>query len=195
MSAYKRLPQSDDVSLKRDHDDSKLSRLFQDERNNLPFRGYLRSKVITTALVSAAVLVCGYAFISLFPSSNVQSELADFEPSAAKPISSILDALAPAPTGWRPTPTLDPTIDDVPGVYIANIHDPEALDAQNECPGYIASDVRHNDFGFTARLRLAGKHCNVYGTDVEELDLEVQFQSAERLSISIVPTYLVSPSI
>jgi len=146
-------------------------------------------------LISAAVLVCGYAFINLYPSPDgAQFGLVDASQPQYKSASSTpSNVLAPATTGWRPIPTLDPSIDDVPGVYVANVHDPEALDAQHECPGYVASDVHREAFGFTARLKLAGKRCNVYGTDVEHLNLTVQYQSAERLSVSIVPTYLVSP--
>jgi len=196
MSKYKSVPQSEDASLKRDHEDSKLSRLLQDERSNLPFRVYLRSKIVTTALVSAVVLVCGYAFLNFYPSPEIaQSDWTDESHSQYKPTySTPSNALAPATTGWRPTPTLDPSIDDVPGVYIANVHDPEALDAQKECPGYTASEIHHDAFGFTARLGLAGQACNVYGTDVKDLNLTVQYQSAQRLSVSIVPTYLVSYS-
>lgn len=196
MSKYKSVPQSEDASLKRDHEDSKLSRLLQDERSNLPFRVYLRSKIVTTALVSAAVLVCGYAFLDFYPSPEIaQSDWIGASPSQYKSAySTPSNALAPTTTGWRPIPTLDPSIDDVPGVYVANVHDPEALDAQTECPGYIASDIHEDAFGFTARLKLAGKRCNVYGTDVEDLNLTVQYQSAQRLSVSIVPTYLVSYS-
>jgi hypothetical protein len=76
--------------------------------------------------------------------------------------------------------------------YLPNIRDPEAVNAQDVCPGYIAQDVQNNDFGFTATLQLAGPPCNVYGSDVQVLNLTVQIQSADRLSINILPFYLVS---
>jgi alpha-glucosidase len=71
---------------------------------------------------------------------------------------------------------------------LPNIHDPEAIDAQTVCPGYTASNVVKNAYGFSASLSLAGQACNVYGTDVDSLNLKVQFQNADRLSVSITPT-------
>jgi hypothetical protein len=76
--------------------------------------------------------------------------------------------------------------------YLPNIRDPEAVNAQDVCPGYLARDVQNNTLSFTATLQLAGPPCNVYGTDVELLNLTVQLQSADRLSIIILPSYLVS---
>ncbi|KAL0264572.1 hypothetical protein SLS55_000522 [Diplodia seriata] len=70
---------------------------------------------------------------------------------------------------------------------IANIVDPEAVDAQSVCPGYKASDVKRGANGFSATLNLGGKACNVYGTDVDTLNLTVQYQNADRLSINISP--------
>lgn len=76
---------------------------------------------------------------------------------------------------------------------LPNIEDPEAVDAQKVCPGYTASDVEHNQFGFTATLSLAGKPCNVYGTDIETLNLEVAYQAEDRLNVNIYPAN-ISPS-
>jgi hypothetical protein len=42
---------------------------------------------------------------------------------------------------------------------IPNIQDPEAVDAQTVCPGYIASDVVKGNNGFSATLKLAGNAC------------------------------------
>ena len=75
---------------------------------------------------------------------------------------------------------------------IPNIYDPIAVDAQTVCPGYIGSNVVRNSLGMTATLTLAGKACNVYGTDVEKLSLAVQYQSGDRLSIKITPAYIGS---
>ena len=44
--------------------------------------------------------------------------------------------------------------------------------------------------GFTADLLLAGKPCNVYGNDVAELSLVVEYQSQKRLSVKVFPKYL-----
>jgi alpha-glucosidase len=75
---------------------------------------------------------------------------------------------------------------------IANIDDPEAVDAQSVCPGYKASNVKESARGVTATLTLAGKPCNVYGTDVDSLDFSIEYLANDRLSVQIVPTYLDS---
>jgi alpha-glucosidase len=46
--------------------------------------------------------------------------------------------------------------------------------------------------GFTASLSLAGDACNVYGTDISDLTLTVEVQSAHRLHVNIEPTYVDS---
>ncbi|PTU24247.1 hypothetical protein P175DRAFT_0513260 [Aspergillus ochraceoroseus IBT 24754] len=83
-----------------------------------------------------------------------------------------------------------PASADVGAQLIANIDDPQAINAQSVCPGYKASNVRHTSHGFSASLELAGDPCNVYGTDVDLLTLNVEFQDMNRLNIQIVPTYL-----
>lgn len=85
-----------------------------------------------------------------------------------------------------------PASADVGANLIANIKDPDAVDAQSVCPGYTASNVVRNQLGFSATLSLAGAPCNVYGTDIDELSLTVEYQSAHRLSVSIVPSRVVS---
>ncbi|KAL4764015.1 glycosyl hydrolases family 31-domain-containing protein [Aspergillus foveolatus] len=92
-------------------------------------------------------------------------------------------------TGQRAQFTLSDYV-DVGADLIANVDDPEAVNAQSVCPGYKASDVQQTDLGFTASLRLAGEPCNVYGTDVESLTLELQYQDTDRLNIQITPTYV-----
>ncbi|KAL5358971.1 glycosyl hydrolases family 31-domain-containing protein [Aspergillus floccosus] len=83
-----------------------------------------------------------------------------------------------------------PASADVGAQLIANIDDPQAVNAQSVCPGYRASDVHHNSHGFTASLALAGDPCNVYGTDVEALTLTVEYQAKDRLNIQITPTHV-----
>jgi alpha-glucosidase len=78
---------------------------------------------------------------------------------------------------------------------LPNVDDPDAVDAQTICPGYFASNVINDQYGFSATLTLAGKNCNVYGTDIEELQLRVQYQSQNRLSVNIFPSYLVSSKV
>jgi alpha-glucosidase len=75
---------------------------------------------------------------------------------------------------------------------IPNVEDPQAKDAQTICPGYKASNVEHTKYGFTATLNLAGEACNVYGTDVDVLNLTVAYQSAHRLAVEITPAHITS---
>lgn len=63
---------------------------------------------------------------------------------------------------------------------LPNINDPQAVNVQDVCPGYKGSAVCRTDYGFTATLTLAGKACNVYGTDVETLNLTVTYQASDR---------------
>ncbi|RFU25375.1 hypothetical protein B7463_g10963, partial [Scytalidium lignicola] len=81
---------------------------------------------------------------------------------------------------------------DIGAYVIPNIHDPEAVNAQDACPGYSASNIVQTPHGLTASLTLAGQACNVYGTDVETLNLTVEYQSSDRLHIAITPTYISS---
>lgn len=75
---------------------------------------------------------------------------------------------------------------------LPNINDPQAANAQDVCPGYTASNVVRTPYGLTADLSLAGSACNVYGTDVEALNLTVEYQSSDRLHIEITPAYVDS---
>jgi alpha-glucosidase len=54
-------------------------------------------------------------------------------------------------------------------------------DALATCPGYSASNVKTTTSGLTADLTLAGKACNVYGTDLKDLTLTVSYDTG-RLS-------------
>lgn len=68
--------------------------------------------------------------------------------------------------------------------------DLQAKNAQSLCPGYTASDVVKNALGFTATLKLAGKPCNIYGNDIDTLNLTVEYQSADRLAVKILPAVI-----
>ncbi|KAL4919930.1 glycosyl hydrolases family 31-domain-containing protein [Aspergillus aurantiobrunneus] len=92
-------------------------------------------------------------------------------------------------TAKRAQITLSDNI-DVGADLIANIDDPQAVNAQSVCPGYRASNVQHTTQGFSASLVLAGDPCNVYGTDVDSLTLKVEFQDTDRLNIQIIPTFV-----
>lgn len=45
------------------------------------------------------------------------------------------------------------------------------------CPGYTASNVQDTGSKVTANLALAGTACNVYGEDLTDLRLEVEYQT------------------
>lgn len=75
---------------------------------------------------------------------------------------------------------------------LPNIDDPNAVNAQTACPGYTATNVKTSDHGMTATLLLAGDACNAYGTDVDSLDLTVEYQANHRLNIELVPTTIDS---
>lgn len=49
----------------------------------------------------------------------------------------------------------------------------------DDCPGYKASNVEQTNSGVTADLTLAGKACNVYGKDLQDLKLVVEYQTSE----------------
>jgi len=53
------------------------------------------------------------------------------------------------------------------------------------CPGYIATNQHETRSGFYADLSLAGEACNVFGTDLPDLKLEVEYQTSERLHVKI----------
>lgn len=78
---------------------------------------------------------------------------------------------------------------------LPNSEDPDAVDAQSVCPGYTGSNVVTEATGLTATLSLAGKACNVYGTDIETLNLTVQYQSEDRLAVKISPAVLTSSNL
>lgn len=77
-------------------------------------------------------------------------------------------------------------------ILLPNIQDSEAVDVQTVCPGYIASNVQTSDTGFTADLNLAGAGCSVYGNDIENLTLTVEYQDVDRLHVEIQPRYIGS---
>ena len=48
------------------------------------------------------------------------------------------------------------------------------------CPGYALSGVANTKNGFAAKLSLAGPACNAFGLDVQNLTLEVTYETKER---------------
>ncbi|KAH0542641.1 hypothetical protein FGG08_002964 [Glutinoglossum americanum] len=95
---------------------------------------------------------------------------------------------------WRPLFTVPATADHGRNM-LANIDDPMAVDPQVSCPGYKAGNVQRNANGFTATLTLAGKACNVYGTDIQSLNLSIEHQAKDRLHVEIIPTVLDASNI
>lgn len=93
------------------------------------------------------------------------------------------------PTTFRPIFTMPASVDEGASL-LPNIQDPQAVNAQDACPGYKASQVQEDAHGLTAVLTLAGEPCNAYGTDVEVLNLKVEYQGANRLAINIQPANL-----
>ena len=83
-----------------------------------------------------------------------------------------------------------PSAVDFGANLIPNIEDPEAKNAQDVCPGYVATDVARNPLGLTAMLTLTGTACNVYGADIDRLNLTVQYQSGDRLAVRITPAFI-----
>ncbi|KAI0968937.1 glycosyl hydrolases family 31-domain-containing protein [Xylaria arbuscula] len=63
---------------------------------------------------------------------------------------------------------------------------PVALSASiSDCPGYTASNVVESDGKLTADLSLAGDPCNIYGTDITDLKLLVEYQTDTRVHVKI----------
>lgn len=96
---------------------------------------------------------------------------------------------ADATTSYRAIFTV-PADADVGQPVLPNIQDPQAVNAQTVCPGYTASNVQTSDTGLTANLDLAGANCSVYGNDVQNLTLTVEYQDTGRLNIQIQPRYI-----
>ncbi|KXX75580.1 Alpha-glucosidase [Madurella mycetomatis] len=92
-------------------------------------------------------------------------------------------------TADKPVFTL-PSSADVGMKLLPNIIDPEAVDPQTVCPGYIASNVYDMESSVTADLTLAGPACNVYGNDVEHLTLSIEYQAEDRVHVEIRPRYV-----
>ena len=88
--------------------------------------------------------------------------------------------------------TTDDSTEDVAPAFVPNVEDANAIDAQTVCPGYSATDVQASSSGVIATLKLAGPACNAYGTDIDTLNLVVQYQDLDRLSVNIFPSNIDS---
>lgn len=96
---------------------------------------------------------------------------------------------ASSATSYRPEFTAPESV-DIGANLLPNILNPKAPVAQKLCPGYTANNIQTSSTGLSAHLTLAGKTCNVYGTDVKDLNLLVEYQTDSRLHVSITPMHL-----
>ncbi|EIW75810.1 glycoside hydrolase family 31 protein [Coniophora puteana RWD-64-598 SS2] len=53
------------------------------------------------------------------------------------------------------------------------------------CPGYTLQDLKQSDTGLTAHLNLAGEACNAFGNDIQNLTVEVTYETQQRLHVNI----------
>ncbi|CAI6341903.1 unnamed protein product [Periconia digitata] len=97
----------------------------------------------------------------------------------------------PGPNTFTPTLTLESTANLAPSVT-PNVINPTTPNAQEKCPGYIASNIRTDNSSIIADLALAGDACNAYGNDIQDLILNVQYQNATRLNVKIYPKYIAA---
>ena len=147
-------------------------------------------------LLCLALLWVGLALAqsgeSLAPFTNTDVPLYGTPTPINKPTAGPSAKVAPNGTMtmvFRPQFTVPATADEG-ATLIANIYDPAAIDAQTVCPGYTGLNFKRTVNGLTATLTLAGAHCNVYGNDVDSLNLTVEYQSDSRLAVNIKSTYL-----
>jgi len=96
----------------------------------------------------------------------------------------------PGPNTYTPSTTLPSLLNLAPSVT-PNVLNPAAPNAHSLCPGYKASNFITANANIAADLTLAGPAFNVYGNDITDLVLKVQYQNATRLNIRIYPKYLV----
>ncbi|KAK2010371.1 family 31 glycosyl hydrolase [Colletotrichum eremochloae] len=127
------------------------------------------------------VLLSAVAVMALCTMARV----VDIEPPLAQ------QYLASTTTSSTTRFTVPPSADEG-ALLIPNVKDPEAVDPQSVCPGYIASNVQMTSHGFTAELDLAGSACNLYGNDVEALSLVVEYLAKDRLHVQVLPRYIAA---
>jgi alpha-glucosidase len=147
------------------------------------------SSVLGSRVVMAGCFaLIAFTFVTLTWGQDVTSFTSVFPSSTASvPVGTVINGTS---TTFNPVFTIPASADEGANL-LPNIEDPEAVNAQTACPGYKATHVQEDEHGLTAVLTLAGKPCNVYGNDIEVLNLKVEFQSANRLAINISPAHLV----
>ncbi|KAH7869303.1 glycosyl hydrolases family 31-domain-containing protein [Lentinula edodes] len=55
----------------------------------------------------------------------------------------------------------------------------------SSCPGYLLNFLQESRFGLVAQLSLAGAPCNAFGTDFEDLTIQVTYETDSRLRVRI----------
>ncbi|EIW74552.1 glycoside hydrolase family 31 protein [Coniophora puteana RWD-64-598 SS2] len=53
------------------------------------------------------------------------------------------------------------------------------------CPGYTLQELKQTDTGLTAQLDLAGEACNAFGNDIQNLTIQVTYETQQRLHVKI----------
>lgn len=61
------------------------------------------------------------------------------------------------------------------GAIVSTVHGSTIGD----CLGYSASHVKQSSNGLVADLTLIGSPCNIYGNDIKNLKLQVEYQGGE----------------
>lgn len=84
-----------------------------------------------------------------------------------------------------------PTVADWATIGVAQtptVTNPNAVIAQDVCPGYSLSNVQKTARGLTGSLSLNGSACNAYGKDYSNLTLAVYYDTQTRLHVTIEDT-------
>ena len=58
-----------------------------------------------------------------------------------------------------------------------SVPDRRQVSSQADCPGYTASNVRIGGSKIKADLKLSGAACNIYGQDLRDLRLDVEYET------------------
>ena len=59
----------------------------------------------------------------------------------------------------------------------------------DSCPGYTATNIQNQNGKITADLSLAGDACDVYGTDLPDLRLLVEYQTSTLNTIGVIDNF------
>lgn len=68
-------------------------------------------------------------------------------------------------------------------VSSAAVFQTQAAGNIDDCPGYSASNIVNKGTGLIAKLTLAGPACNIYGADVQNLRLLVNYDSSASIEL------------